>query len=70
MFLAREIAGWVLILFAVYLLRMGLLFVMDLQTPRISEAAVVVFGGLGALRAGVMLVRISTAARICQLDRK
>lgn len=70
MFIAREIAGWVLILFAVYLLRMGLLFVMDLQTPRIVEAAVVVIAGLGVLRAGTLLIRISTAARVCQLDRK
>ena len=70
MFLAREIAGWGLVLFAVYLLRMGLLFVMDLETPRIVESAVVVFAGLGVLRAGIMLVRISTAARVCQLDRK
>jgi hypothetical protein len=70
MFLAREIVGWALVMFAVYLLRMGLLFVMDLETPRIVEAAVVMFAGLGVLRAGVMLVRISTAARVCQLDRK
>ena len=70
MFIAREIAGWVLVLFALYLLRMGLLFVMDLQTPRIVEAAVVMFAGLGVLRAGILLVRISTAARICELDRK
>ncbi len=70
MFWAREIAGWALVLFAVYLLRMGLSFVMDLQTPRIVEAAVMVFAGLGVLRAGIMLVRISTAARVCQLDRK
>jgi len=70
MFLAREIAGWLLVLFAVYLLRMGLVFVMDLQTPRIVEAAVVVIAGLGVLRAGILLIRISTAARVCQLDRK
>jgi hypothetical protein len=70
MFIAREIAGWVLVLFALYLLRMGLLFVMDLQTPRIVEAAVVMFAGLGVLRAGILLVRVSTAARICELDRK
>lgn len=70
MFWVREIAGWLLVLFSLYLLRMGLLFVMDLQTPRIVESAVVVFAGLGVLRAGIMLVRISTAARVCQLDRK
>ena len=70
MFLAREIAGWALVLFAVYLLRAGLLFVMDLETPRIVESAVVMFAGLGVLRAGIMLVRISTAARVCQMDRK
>ena len=65
----REIAGWVLVLVALYLIRQGLLFAMDLQTPRIVEAAVVSFSGLGVLKAGVLLIRLSTAARVCRLDR-
>ncbi len=70
MFWIREIAGWVLVLVSLYMLRLGLTFAMDLDSPRIVEAAVVVFAGLGVLRAGIMLVRISTAAHICRLDRR
>ncbi len=70
MFWVREIAGWGLVLFALYLMRTGLLFVMDLETPRIVESAVIMFAGLGVLRAGIMLVRISAAARVCQLANK
>ncbi len=70
MFWVREIAGWGLVLFALYLLRAGLVFVMDLETPRIVESAIIMFAGLGVLRAGIMLVRISAAARICQLTDK
>jgi len=70
MFWIREIAGWGLVLFSLYLLRAGMLFVMDLETPRIVESAVIMFAGLGVLRAGIMLVRISTAARVCQLANK
>jgi len=70
MFWVREIAGWGLVLFSLYLLRAGMLFVMDLETPRIVESAVIMFAGLGVLRAGIMLVRISTAARVCQLASK
>ncbi len=66
----REIAGWVLILIALVLIRFGLLFAMDLETPRIVEAAVVSFTGLGVLKAGILLIRVSTAARVCQLDRQ
>jgi hypothetical protein len=65
----REMAGWVLVLFSLYILRASLVFLMDLQSPRIVEAAVLAFVGLGVLRAGIMLVRISTAARVCRLDR-
>ncbi len=70
MFWFREIAGWLLVLCALYLLRVALVFLMDLETPRIVEGAILSFAALGVLRAGVMLVRISTAARICQFDRK
>ena len=66
----REIAGWILILTALYLLYVGLVFLMDLESPRVVEAGIVVIGGLGVLKAGVLLVRISTAARICRSDRE
>ena len=69
MFWVREIAGWLLVLCGLYLLRMALVFLMDLETPRIVEGAILSFAGLGVMRAGIMLVRISTAARVCRLDR-
>ena len=70
MFWLREIAGWILVLVALYLMRTALGFVADLDKPRIIEAGVFVLAGLGVLRAGILLIRISTAARICRLDRK
>jgi hypothetical protein len=70
MFWVREIAGWALVLFAVYLMYVALVFLMDLQSPRLVEAGVMVIAGLGVLKAGVLLVRISTAARICRIDRE
>ena len=68
MFWIREIAGWALIIFALYLIRTGLVFVLDLENPRIVEAAIVSMAGLGVLRGGILLVRISTAARMCSFD--
>lgn len=65
-FWIREIAGWILILVSLYLIRMGLLFVSDLNSPKIIEAAVVVVGGTAVLKAGTLLVRLSTIARITQ----
>lgn len=66
MFWIREIAGWLLVLIALYLFRYSLIFVLDVETPRIIEASVLTFAGLGVLRAGIALIRISTAARIYQ----
>jgi hypothetical protein len=64
MFWIREIAGWGLVVFALYLLRYALLFLLDVETPRLVEAAVISVAGIGVLRAGVLLIRISTAARV------
>lgn len=64
MFWIREIAGWILVLFALYLIRVGLQFAMELENPKIVESAVISFAGLGVLRAGILLIRVSTAARI------
>ena len=69
MFWLREIVGWALVVMALYLMYVALVFLMDLQSPRVIEAGVVVIAGLGVLKAGILLVRISTAARICRLDR-
>ncbi len=66
MFWIREIAGWALVIFALVLIQTGLGFVSNLDRPQVVEAGVVMLGALGLLRAGVFLIRISTAARICQ----
>ncbi len=68
MFWIREIAGWALVIFALVLIQMGLGYLSHLERPKVVEAGVVMLGALGLLRAGVFLIRISTAARICRSD--
>ncbi len=68
MFWLREIAGWALVGVALFLIRMGLIFVTDLESPRIVEAGVIMLAGLGVLRGGILLIRISTAARLCERE--
>lgn len=60
----REIAGWLLVVASLYLFRVALQFVLDLDTPRVIEAGVTSFAALGILKAGTSLIRISTAARV------
>ena len=69
MFWVREIAGWLLVLIALYLIRIALGYITDLAKPALVEAGILVVAGIGVLRAGILLIRISTAARICRLDR-
>lgn len=66
MFWIREIAGWALVIFALVMIQTGLGFVSNLDRPQVVEAGVVMLTAIGLLRAGVLLIRISTAARICQ----
>jgi hypothetical protein len=66
-FWLREIAGWLLVCVSLYLLRMGLIWLSDVENPRIVEAGVIVFAALGVMRAGILLVRVSTASRMSQL---
>lgn len=68
MFWFREIAGWALVVFALVMIQLGLDYMSNLDRPKVVEAGVVMIGGLGVLRAGVLLIRISTAARICRPD--
>ena len=63
-FWAREIAGWLLVLVSLYMLRIGLVFLSDINSPRIIESAVVMLAALGVMRCGVLLVRVSTATRL------
>ena len=68
MFWIREIAGWALVIFALVLIQTGLGYLSNLDRPKVVEAGIVMLGALGVLRAGVFLIRISTAARICRSD--
>ena len=68
MFWLREIAGWGLVALSLVVLHIGLGFAMNTEKPKIVEASVVLFASLGFLRAGILLIRISTAARICRME--
>ena len=70
LFWLREIAGWFLVGVALLLIYTAMVFVTDVKSPRIVEAGVITIGALGVLRAGILLVRISTAARACRTDTK
>lgn len=60
----REVAGWLLVLGALYLLNIAMGFLENPETPQIAEAGVTVFAALGVMRMGILLIRISTAAKI------
>ena len=70
MFWIREIAGWALVIIALVMVQTGLVYLSNLDRPKVVEAGVVMIGSLGVLRAGILLIRISTAARICQADNR
>lgn len=60
----REVAGWLLVVAALYLICLAVGFLENPETPQITEAGVTVFAALGVMRMGILLIRISTAARI------
>lgn len=62
MFKTREIAGWLLVLLGLYLVRMGLEFVGD---RKVFEASVVMFAAMTTFRGGIQLVKVATAAHVC-----
>ncbi len=64
-FWIREIAGWLLVLLSLWVLSIGLQYV---QNRQIVEAGVVAVIGLGIMRSGILLVRVSTAARVAMRD--
>ncbi|MEY3457278.1 MAG: hypothetical protein RL215_435 [Planctomycetota bacterium] len=68
-FWIRELAGWGLVGASLFVLRLALALAMNTAEPRIVEAAVVLSASLGLMRAGILLIRMSTAARIARLDR-
>ncbi len=63
----RELLGWCLVLIALWILSVALEYS---TTRQVVEAGVVGVIGLGVLRAGILLVRLSTAARIALRDFK
>lgn len=67
-FWLREIAGWALVLFSLWMIHVGIDFVSNTEKPQIVQAGVVLFAATGVLRVGVLLIRLSTAARIVQRD--
>ena len=69
LFWTRELAGWLLVGLALYLIWLGLEFLTDFANPKIVEAGIVMLTGLGVLRIGVLLIRISAAARLCLRDQ-
>jgi len=69
MFWLREIFGWILVAVALVVLRIGINLALNTEDTKIVEASMVLFAALGILRGGILLIRISTTARICQMDR-
>lgn len=66
LFWIREIGGWLLVIFAVAMIALGVRMIQNVQ---IVEASALMFAALGVMRMGVLLVRVSTAARICLNDQ-
>ncbi len=65
LFWVREVLGWLLVVVALWILKSALDYVTSRQ---VVEAGTVALVGLGVLRAGVLLIRVSTAARIALKD--
>lgn len=64
LFWLREIAGWVLVVAALVMFFLAARFAMSQGDPQIIQAGLMVFAGTSVLRAGILLVRVSTAARV------
>ena len=61
LFWIREILGWSLVVFSLFLVQTSLGYVSNRQ---VVEGGVVALTSIGVLRAGILVVRMSTAARI------
>ena len=69
-FWLREIVGWALVGFALYMVWLGLNYLSDVANPKIIESAILNLSALGVLKAGTTLIRISTTSRIAmRLDK-
>ncbi|MFO0923034.1 MAG: hypothetical protein U0905_11175 [Pirellulales bacterium] len=69
-FWIREMLGWGLVLVALVMIWIGMRWIMDLDSPRIFESAVVLMASLGVMRGGILMIRISTAARVCRIEER
>lgn len=61
LFWVREIVGWALVMFAIVLVWISLGYISNRQ---VVEGGIVAATSIGLLRTGILLVRMSTAARI------
>jgi hypothetical protein len=61
LFWIREILGWSLVVVSLFLVQTSLGYVSNRQ---VVEGGVVALISIGVLRAGILVVRMSTAARI------
>lgn len=61
-FWIREIAGWILVIIGLGLVLLALSFLSDRQ---VVEGGVATMAAIFIFRGGLLLIRISTAARIC-----
>lgn len=69
-FWLRELTGWALLILGLFLLRLGIAYISNAEEPQIIEGGVVIFASGTVLRIAVLLIRVSTAARICLNERK
>lgn len=67
-FWIREVLGWALVATSLAIINIGINFAKNTEEPKIFEASVVCFAGLGVLKAGTLLIRISTVARLCRME--
>ncbi len=61
MFTIREVAGWALIVLALFLVRSGFEF---LETQKVVEASVAILAASFIFRGGIHLVKVASAANI------
>ena len=61
LFWIREVAGWLFVVLALFMISKGVDMV---SSTEIVEASVFMFTALGVMRLGILLIRVSTAARI------
>lgn len=70
-FVLREVAGWALTLIGLYIVSTGLTMLQNYDPqPRMIEGATTTLTGIFILRFGILLIRVSTAARVVLTPRQ